>query len=347
MSSDPHADLERHYPTDSWEEDGMNAYGCVKQLYLLKKANRHLKVLLSIGGWEYSPTLSKAASTNTTRAAFASSAVNLITDWGFDGIDIDWEWHDPPPTQTDATNFVLLLQAVRAALDKASTRSCSNYRFLLTVAAPAGPTIYNALDLNGMAEYTDFFNLKAYDYTGSFSSFSGHQANLYANPNNSDSTPFSTDNAITDYLQRGVPARKIVLGMPAYGRSFRNTSGIGQVFMNTNNMTDVYKYNALPKYGATENIDLACRASYSFDFVSGELVSYDTVPTVQMKTTYIQRKKLAGSMLWEASGDRNGSHSLIAASYAALGKIDMTLNLLSYPLSRYSNIAAGMPEEQN
>lgn len=185
------------------------------------------------------------------------------------------------------------------------------------------------------------------DYTGSFSSFSGHQANLYANPNNSNATPFSTNKAITDYLQRGVPARKIVLGMPAYGRSFRNTAGIGQVFMNSNNMTDVYKYNALPKYGATEIVDLASRASYSFDFASGELVSYDTVSTVQMKTTYIHRKKLAGSMLWEASGDRNRSYSLIDASYAALGRIDMTLNLLSYPLSRYSNIAAGMPEEQN
>lgn len=101
-------------------------------MYLLKKANRNLKVMLSIGGWEYAPSLSNAASTNITRAAFASTAVTLITDWGFDGIDIDWEWHNPPPTRADAENFVLLLQAVRAALDEASAQSCSNYRFLLT-----------------------------------------------------------------------------------------------------------------------------------------------------------------------------------------------------------------------
>jgi chitinase len=101
-------------------------------MYLLKKANRNLKVMLSIGGWTYAPTFPAAASTDVTRAAFASSAVSLITDWGFDGIDIDWEWQNPPPTQADAENFVLLLKAVRCALDKAAAQSGSNYRFLLT-----------------------------------------------------------------------------------------------------------------------------------------------------------------------------------------------------------------------
>lgn len=343
--SDSYADLEKHYEGDSWDEGGNNAYGCVKQMFMLKKANRHLKVLLSIGGWTYSANFPAAASTDATRATFAKSAVTIMKDWGFDGLDLDYEY---PSTTEEGQNFVALIDAIRAELDTYSQAHADGYHFLLTAAMPAGPTHYGNMSLGDMGEKLDFLNLMAYDYAGAWDTTSGHQANLYPSTGNPTSTPFSTEKAITDYLAAGVPANKIILGLPLYGRAFQGTAGVGQTYADVGEGSwekGIWDYKVLPKAGAVESYDEEAGATYSYDSASQTLISYDNVAGVERKVTYLQEKALGGSMFWGASGDRTDDGSLIAAAFnkqGGAGSLDGTENLLSYPDSAYDNIKNGL-----
>ncbi|EAQ93172.1 hypothetical protein CHGG_01407 [Chaetomium globosum CBS 148.51] len=282
-SSDSYSDLEKHYPTDSWNDQGQNAYGCVKQLYLLKKKHRHMKTLLSIGGWTYSPKFAPVAATEAGRQNFCNSSVTLMKDWGFDGLDIDWEY---PTSPSQARDYVSLLATCRAALDAYAAAHAPGYHFQLTIAAPAGPQNYNTLDLAAMDAHLDAWHIMAYDYAGSWDATTGHQANLYPNPTNPQATKFSTDRAVADYLARGIPPHKLVLGMPLYGRAFEATTGLGRPYAGVgqgSTQSGIWLLRDLPRPGAVELWDGEAAASYSFDEGKGELVSYDTVGSGKRK----------------------------------------------------------------
>lgn len=170
--TDKWSDVDIHYDGDSWNDQGNNLYGNLKQLNLLKKKNRNMKVLLSIGGWTYAHEqkhFDGPASTPQGRKRFADSCVKLIQDLGFDGIDIDWEY---PQNPEQGQQLLLLLQEIRAAMEAYADKlagaggygSESRPHFLLSIAAPAGESNYRNLPLGALAQVLDFINLMVNSY---------------------------------------------------------------------------------------------------------------------------------------------------------------------------------------
>ncbi|KAF2259983.1 chitinase 18-7 [Lojkania enalia] len=360
--TDTWSDVEKHYANDSWNDVGKNMYGCLKQINLLKKRNRNLKLLLSVGGWTYAHErkhFDGPASTPQGRKIFADSCVRLIKDYGFDGIDIDWEY---PQNPEQGEQLLLLLQEIRHAMDAyANHLAAHSHRydhgqepkphFMLSIAAPAGESNYKNLPLGRLASVLDFINLMGYDFAGSWDHHSGHQANLYASRSCPTCTPFNIHSVIQNYVAAGVPPCKIVLGMPLYGRAFSNTKGIGQSFSGVGEGSfeaGVWDFKALPRPGASEHIDEESGASYCYDGNSQTLVSYDNVAIAKRKAEYIRQHNLGGAMWWELSGDRTDEGSIVTNVVRELGgqdgrKMEQQPNWLRFPDSQYENMRAGFP----
>ncbi|OZJ02116.1 hypothetical protein BZG36_04733 [Bifiguratus adelaidae] len=341
---DAWADTDKHFDAsltvdgkgDSWNDSGDNLYGNFKQFLLLKKQARHLKVSLSIGGWTWSTNFSAVAADPAKRHVFVSSAMEMLINFGLDGIDIDWEY---PKDANDAENYVRLLYDMRYALDNLAQQQQTS-RYLLSCALPAGASNYNLLKLKEMDRYLDIFYLMAYDFHGSWDQVSGHQANLYGGD-------VSVDKAVSDYIARGVPPHKIVMGCPMYGRAFSNTDGLGRPFSGIPQGSweqGVYDYKVLPKDGAQVMHDPQSGATYSYHAGNRELVTYDTVDNILAKADYINQRQLGGAMFWELSGDApSGPTSLLDAIHRGFhGAIDTTPNHLNWTGSKYANVKNGL-----
>ncbi|TFK44697.1 glycoside hydrolase superfamily [Crucibulum laeve] len=348
--SDTWADQDIHYPGDSWNEEGNNLYGNFKAIYKLKKQNRHLKVLLSIGGWTYSPSFHPVVINPAARAKFVQSAVKLLEDYGLDGLDVDYEY---PTNDAEAIGYVALLKELRTALDDHAKSKGADYKFLLTIAAPCGPDNYKKLRIGEMDKSLDFWNMMAYDFSGSWDSIANHQANIYGGPINASE-------AVSYYVSQGVSKPKIVLGIPLYGRSFMNTQGPGTPFSGIGPGSweaGVYDYRALPLPDSHVYRDDKTLASWTYDFAKKEMVSYDNEEVAQWKGEYIKNECLGGSMFWELSGDKGSDRvgmegglgkepqagkSLVRVVKDAMGGLENGNNWLKYEKSKFDNMRKGL-----
>lgn len=244
---------------------------------------------------------------------------------------------------------MLLLEETRRELDNYSAQCLGGKRLLLTIAAPCGASNYSKLRMAEMDRYLDFWNLMCYDFAGSWDSKSGHMSNVFSSHREPKSTPFNADFAVDAYIAGGVHPKKIIFGLPLYGRAFENTKGPGHSFKGVGEGSwenGVWDYKVLPQDGSSEHDDDKLIASWSYASRQKKMISYDTPATARKKVDYIKGKGLGGGMWWELSGDHPVSHerSLIRTTVDGLGgseNLDPSENTLDYPISRYENLKKG------
>ncbi len=310
---DSYAAIDKFYPGDSWDSGAMR--GNFNQLRLLKEAHPHLKTLISIGGWTLSSKFPEVAATAQSREKFARSCVEFMQMYGFDGIDVDWEYPVSggltDGTPEDKENFTLLLAALREELDDAGAG------YLLTIAAPAGSSTYPNLELDLIHPYLDFINVMTYDFHGGWENQTGHNAAMY--PTEGDPSEIAqTGNvnaAIEAYLDAGIPPAKVVMGLPFYGRGWQDVSATANgrfqsasgAAANGTWEPGIFDYKDLKNnfvgQGYTRYWDDDAMVPYLYNPSTGIWISYDDVESMTIKTQYIVSQGLGGAMYWELSSD--------------------------------------------
>lgn len=300
-------------------------------LRTLRKKYPHLKLLISVGGWDYSAHFSDVASTASRRSAFAESCVQLIVEQGLDGIDLDWEYpvsgglpgtvHRPQ----DKQNFTLLLQAIRDKLDQQSKKDGKTY--YLTIAGAASTGYLNNIEVSSVAKIVDHIFLMAYDMHGPWDSYADLNAPLYTPKESSPQYKTSVDSSIRAYLNRGVPASKLVLGMPLYGYRYQGVKAQNNGLYSTfSSAASVPYYKIERDYLSNSSYRKLCHTDGKVPYLygNGTFLSYDDADSMQDKGELARSYGLGGIGFWELSQDRKAVLMQSAcAAFAADGWIDV------------------------
>lgn len=250
------------------------------------------KVMLSISG-AHADFLS-TCSTPATRNTLVKNLIGAVRQYNLDGIDMDWEY--PKTTDGTADTYVLMMQELSDSLHR-------DAKYYLTAAVTAG--IYGSSGIKSeVFPYVDFLNIMAYD---DFSAIAGENYRQHSS--------LSVYNRSRDHWLniRALPAAKLVMGIPAYGRN----SGAAQI--STSYKTIINTGTAL---GPSDiyNSDSAMVAK-----TDGTLFKtyYNGMRTVKIKSKDAKDRNTAGIMFWEIGhdqGGQNNDYSLIKAACDTIGR---------------------------
>ncbi|AAS51062.1 ACL166Wp [Eremothecium gossypii ATCC 10895] len=310
---------------------GLN--GAIGELnYLKTRPGTDFKLMMAVGGWSNREPFHKIVRDEEKFNNFIDSAIDAMFEYGFDGIDLDWEF--PKDDGYEPQMYLEMCSRLRHKMDELEDNiwgpgGTTEPRFHLSMAAPAFPQTLGIFPVEEMNKYLSMWNMMTYDYHGAWSERTGYHSNLY----NATNSPYKSHLDKRRYEDMGidnfdelnahdailmmteqfkVSPRKIALGMAAYGRGFTNVRGdgeqlIGQKYSGVGGGSEgepgMWLYNQLPLAHGPEKFDNVWVSAYSYDPNTKTLVVYDNVDSMKIKKEYVKDKKLAGAFLWESCGD--------------------------------------------
>jgi len=227
-----------------------------RQSLLVQTAHEYnVQVIICVGGWGLCQHFPAVAANLTARAAFIDNLHHYALEHNFDGVDLDWE---PVTSSTDRDNYTTLLTELHTLL--------APDQLSLSVAVAALGSEFNAPAIPCL----DWVGVMAYDMGNPHAAYNDALA------------------ALDHWQSRGVPPKKLILGVPFYGR---NDEGSYLPYRDI-----VATYHPAP--------DLDEIAGYNFNGID----------TVKRKTKYILNNNYAGLMFWELTLDNQYPSSLLAAA---------------------------------
>ena len=300
--------------------------------YKTKAQAKGVRVVLCIGqeGAGYCKNFSIIANDNKLRAKFVSNVVKMINEYGFDGVDIDWEY---PGYNTGVDVSIDKLAYTQLMKDLYTAVKANDENHLVTSAIPAGPWGYVRFNLAESIKYLDYINLMSYDLQCSEDGgLTYHHCALYKS--NYTFNTCSVEESVNLFVTQGVPKEKLIIGAAFYGRystvlSSGKSNGLGATIGTYNGKTNIgttIRYSDIrTDYLNHQSDTIKCyfddvaKAPYIFDSKNNIFITYEDPTSIGYKCDYVISKGVAGIMYWDNGSDDTGE---------LIGAINSKLNVL-------------------
>ncbi|XP_055390422.1 chitinase-3-like protein 1 [Condylostylus longicornis] len=277
--------------------------GNIRKFNNKKHYNVNLKTLVAVGGWdptESSRRYSLIFLDEANQDRFVKSTIDFIVKHNFNGLALHWTYPglNGGDVNRDKHNLTSLLRKLKEEFSKKN---------LLLVAICQGLTsqIDDSYNVKDVSQNVDYIYLTSYDLYGEWSKHIGIASGLYLHPNEEDKG-LSVDSVVTNWINRGAEPKRIIMGIPLFGRTFtlkyENQTEPGAFHVGPGRKSQHLQYagimsymelcQVLDKEGWTIKWEDTQKNPYAFK--DDQWIGFENTRSLEIKSRYVIDRKLAG-----------------------------------------------------